>query len=250
MVAAPSAVSAGVGRLDVFAAQSLRGNPDIVSSSFAGGWNGPVGLPGRSDGSTSGPAAVSWGDGRIDVFAADASSGDLVHWWFDGNWNGPVLLGGDLIPDAPLSAISWKKGRLDVFGASAPGKVFAVGIQLAHWWYDGDWHGPELLGGNIANNPSGPSAVSWGVGRLDAFATDADTGELAHWWNDGSWHGPELLGGNPRSTPTAVSQGFGSLDVFAFDLDSYQLTWWSRRPVNQIPIPKAVAPTLGVAGTT
>ena len=230
MAAAPSAVSVGVGRLDVFSAQSSPGDPDIVSSSYAGSWSGPVGLPGRRDGSTFAPAVVSWGEGRLDVFATDASSGELVHWWFDGTWNGPLLLGGSLIADAPLSAISWKRGRLDVFGASGRGESLAVGVQLAHWWYDGEWHGPELLGGNIANNPSGPSAVSRGNGDLDVFAADADTGHLAHWWNDGAWHGPELLGGNPRSTPTAVSQAVGQLDVFAFDLDTYELAWWSLRP--------------------
>ena len=259
MVAAPSAVSSGAGRLDVFAAQSLRGDPDIVSFSDTDRWSGPVGLPGRSNGSTSAPAAVSWGAGRLDLFATDVETGQLVHWWFDGTWNGPALLGGTLIPGAPLSVVSRQQGRLDVFGAAGPGGAFAVGVQLAHWWYDGDWHGPELLGGNIANNPSGPSAASWGEGRLDVFATDADTGQLAHWWNDDRWHGPELLGGNPRSTPNAVSQAPGWLDVFAFDLDSHQLTWWSLRPeqeeVSRKVISRALTTTqpatpLGVAGAS
>jgi hypothetical protein len=227
MAAAPSAVSAGADELDVFAAQSWRGDPDVMSFSYTQGRGDVVGLPGRSDGSTSAPVAVSWGAGREDVFAPDVSTGQLVHWWFDGTWNGPALLGGALIPDAPLSAVSWQAGRLDVFGAAGRGGPFADGVQLAHWWYDGAWHGPELLGGSLANNPSGPSAVSWGEGRLDVFAADANTGQLEHWSYDRLWHGPELLGGNLRSTPSAVSQAPGMLDVFAFDLDTDELAWWS-----------------------
>jgi hypothetical protein len=259
MVAAPSVVSSGGDQLDVFAVQSLRGDPDIVSFSYTDRWRGPVGLPGRSNGSTSAPVAVSWGPGRLDLFATDIGTGQLVHWWFDEIWDGPAFLGGSLIPDAPLSVVSSQKGRLDVFGAAGLGGAFAVGSELAHWWYDGNWHGPELLGGNIANNPSGPSAVSWGEGRLDVFATDADTGQLVHWWSDEGWHGPELLGGNPRSSPNAVSEAPGSLDVFAFDLDSDQLAWWSRRPDHPILSRKVIskalttsprAMALGVAGAS
>jgi hypothetical protein len=240
VVAAPSVVSPGADGLRVFAAQSSRGDPDIVSFSYERNWGDPVGLPGRSDGSTSGPTAVSSEGGRIDLFAPDVSSGELVHWWFDGRWNGPELLGGRLIPDAPLSAVPSKGGRLDVFGASGLGGALAVGVELAHWWYDGRWHGPELLGGTLANDPTGPSAVSRGAGLLDVFATDALTGELAHWSYDGEWNGPELLGGNLASTPSAVSQAPGSLDVFAFDLDSHALAWWSLRPTATSPSPQPV----------
>ena len=90
--------------------------------------------------------------------------------------------------------------RLDVFG------IDAATDQLAHWWWDGAWGGPQVLGGALGSDVS---AVSWGPNRLDVFAVVGKSGgQLAHWWSDGAWHGPQLLGGNlnpPGTAPSAVS---------------------------------------------
>jgi hypothetical protein len=74
----------------------------------------------------------------------------------------------------------------------------------------------ESLGGGLT---SGPTACSWGQGRLDVFVRGADNA-LHHKWYDGSWSDWESLGGGLTSNPAAASWGQGRLDVFVRGADN------------------------------
>ncbi|MGO9794338.1 MAG: hypothetical protein ACLP8S_33880 [Solirubrobacteraceae bacterium] len=80
---APTAVSWGADRIDVFA---LGTNNELLQWYWdSTSWNGPFEPSGsQSFGST--PAVASWGVGRLDVFAR-GPAGDLIHGWYDNGWN-------------------------------------------------------------------------------------------------------------------------------------------------------------------
>src|SRR5262249_46069807 len=103
------------------------------------------------------------------------------------------------------AAVSWGSNRIDVFGRG-------VDNDLAHKWWDGQWHPWESLGpgGVLA---SGPTVASWGANRLDVFARGVGNSLLHKWW-DGSWHPWEALDGGVFSDPAAVSWAPGRIDVF------------------------------------
>jgi hypothetical protein len=76
------------------------------------------------------------------------------------------------------------------------------------------WSGWTSPGGQLASG-TGPTACSWGSGRLDLFVKGTD-GALWHKWYTGtSWSGWESLGGTLTSSPAATSPGSGLIDVSA-----------------------------------
>lgn len=77
VVGAPSSVSWGSGRIDVFA----RGTDDSLWHKWfdESGWHDWERLGG---GVHSSPDVSSWAEGRLDVFNTGIA-GDLMHWWFD-----------------------------------------------------------------------------------------------------------------------------------------------------------------------
>jgi len=224
-VASPSlpAVAAwAAGRLDVFAVSTQNTLLHWWHNDPDPNFFGPETLPGSGVAGT--PAAVSWASGRLDVFAG-TTGGSLLHWWYelDNNWtfenqNEPETLGQASSP----CAVSWEPGRLDVFAISPENTI-------VHWWYDGTVtpiqsfnHGPgQPLGGS--NNCRAPSAVSWGPGRFDVFASNQQ-GQLLHWWQDTGGAGlttPDMLlaslqGGDQVTQRAAcASAGVGNLEVVA-----------------------------------
>jgi len=247
----PAAVSWYPGHLDVF----VRGTDNALWHKYYvnGQWYGPFSLGGSL---ASDPSAVSWANGRIDVFAR-GSDNTLIHNWFDGQWHTFESLGGSLGSATAPSAISWGPGHLDVFfvgsdnslwhkymvnyqwngpyslpsslavgsGASAVSwgsgriDVFVRGSDNGLYWtyFDGNWHGFQLVGG--ANLNSDPSAVSWGQGRLDVFVRCISS-QLCHAWYDGTgWHNFEYPNSGPQwtSAPSATAgvwNGQGRVDVF------------------------------------
>jgi hypothetical protein len=54
---------------------------------------------------------------------------------------------------------------------------------LWHRWYDGGWSAWDSLGGVVS---ASPGAVSWSLGRIDAFARSYD-GTLGHRWYTSTW---------------------------------------------------------------
>ena len=59
----------------------------------------------------------------------------------------------------------------------------------------------------------GPSASTWGGGRVDAFVRGVDMALWHRWHDGGGWHW-ESLGGTPTSDASAVSWSSGRMDVF------------------------------------
>ncbi len=153
LATAPSAVSWGPNRLDIFAVDGNTGR--LAHWWYENGWGG---------------------GGAPELLSVTLATGAQV--------KVNQAAGAQLNLAPPLSAVSWGPNRLDIFA------VDANTGRLAHWWYKNGWGGdgaPELLSITLAtgaqvNLATPPSAVSWQPNRLDIFAIDANTGQLAHWW--------------------------------------------------------------------
>jgi hypothetical protein len=149
---APTAVSGGLGQVDVFARDA---NFQLAHLS----WNGTTWGDWENLGGTlaSAPVAVSWGPNRIDVFALQ-TDGSVSRTWWDGLiWNQWQPL---VPPDPSISlagtpsAITWGPERLDVF---VPGND----SNLYHYTQTAGAFGtPESLGAPVAF-PSGGWANAW-----------------------------------------------------------------------------------------
>jgi hypothetical protein len=143
---APTAVSGGLGQVDVFARDA---NFQLAHLS----WNGTTWGDWENLGGTlaSAPVAVSWGPNRIDVFALQ-SDGSVGHTWWDGQiWNQWQ----PLVPPGPgtslvgtPSAFTWAPERLDVFVSGNDGNLYHF-TQTA-----GAFGTPELLGAPATPPPA------------------------------------------------------------------------------------------------
>ena len=67
---------------------------------------------------------------------------------------------------------------------------------------------------------SDPTAVSWGLNRIDIFARGQDNGLWHLSWNGSAWSAWQSLGGTLTSGPDASSCAPGHLDVFALGTGS------------------------------
>ncbi len=232
-IGTPMVISDGVGRLTVFARDSLG---EFSYKTFSNGawtpataWNA---LPGTDApeffgavlfGSqpyyfASDPALTSWAPGRIDllIYAHTSPSspiGYLLHTWEENyTWTGQwEILGSNANFQGNPSATSWGPGRIDVFGRGPSN-------ELEHKWYDsanGGWHNWENLGGVLT---SSPTATSLGSGRLDIFVRGTDGHVWDKWFSSGGWsswvdRGCCLAG--DVVTPVAVTSPVpGSLSLF------------------------------------
>jgi hypothetical protein len=174
---APTAVSGGLGQVDVFARDA---NFQLAHLS----WNGTAWGDWENLGGTlaSAPVAVSWGPNRIDVFAL-STDGSIGHTWWDGQiWNQWQPL---VPPDPSISfvgtpsAITWGPGRLDVFVSGNDSNLYHF-TQTA-----GAFGTPESLGAAAAL-PSAYAANAW-TPSPTAIAVAANylvALGLANQWND------------------------------------------------------------------
>ena len=170
-------------------------------------------------------AATSWGVGRLDIFTV-SESGEFLLKYFDGSSWGPAEgelenLGGSC--SSGPAAVAWGPNRNDVFCASNAGGQDAI----FHTYWDGsNWSEFTLLynenAGEIAPPVFGnmPTAISWGVNRLDVFAINLD-GELWHKaWDGSQWLNWEILGtGLAQGTVAANSWSEGRIDIVALGTD-------------------------------
>ena len=103
LAAAPSAVSWGPDRIDVFAA-GQPGNGLYQWTWNGSGWAGPTALPQLAPSGipAEGIAAVSLGPNRLDVFAA--GTGDTPWWW---RWNGSSWRASVQLP--PIASVPAQK---------------------------------------------------------------------------------------------------------------------------------------------
>jgi len=117
----PAAASWSPGRTDVFA----RGTDNAIYHKFyESQW-----YPSQTDWENVGgnmstsPTMTSYKDGRLDVFAQDASTGHLMHKWFELNWSSEWIDTGITVPSQP-NAVSWGPGRIDIFATDANGGLW------------------------------------------------------------------------------------------------------------------------------
>jgi hypothetical protein len=81
---------------------------------------------------------------------------------------------------------------------------------------------PNFYSWNVLTNTlsaSAPTAVSWGLNRIDVFWVNLNTGSMMHKWYANSWSGDEDLGGYLIGAPVAVSRGANLLDIFGVSSD-------------------------------
>lgn len=217
----PAAVSWGPRHVDLFSRTIPKWTVQHKSwDSTAGNW-----WPGPTDWQELGgqgigrPVPVSWGPGRLDLFARFTDGKVRNKVWENGNWwPGQTSwqdLGGTGV-GAP-AVVAWGPGHLDVFIRGANGNVLhkAWNADPGEWWpSQTDW---QDLGGSIIGSPS---AISWGVGRVDLFVRGSDgriynkvwEQERGTWWPDQkTW---QDLGGAGVGPPTVVTWGPGHIDVF------------------------------------
>jgi hypothetical protein len=223
-VSSPAAVSWGTDRVDVVARDEVT-NALVHWWQSGSTWRGPQTLAAGPGGAFV-PSISSWATHRLDIFAVN-SSGSLVQYWFDGTrWNGWASKGkgpGGVALQASRAAVDARSFKhLDVFALASAGKV------LAHWWFDGAWHGPQNLGtGPDRIALDGLGVTSWDSTRLDVFSIDALQHGLVQDTFAGAWVGPVhrdfpmgaaaaagavaevapvtvMVDPNPRSTPIPV----------------------------------------------
>src|SRR5690349_19040099 len=167
------------------------------------------------------PALVSDGVGRLTMFSdigLNAMNKPIKYSTFsDGFWHSLTAVPGSFcignacyaITASP-AASSWGPGRFDVFVNGT--NTTNGSIALLHTWADNStWVGHwEVLGTGLMQG--GPTAVSWGPGRIDVFVRGGGN-ELSHkWFDNGHWSsGWEDLGGTMTSSPSVSSPFSGAL---------------------------------------
>ena len=168
-------------------------------------------------------AAVSWGYGRVDLFAR-SESGTLIHKWYQNTsgWSRWEDLGGCIM--GTPTATSWSPNRLDIFAQGCN----ETGINMYHkWWDNNRWYSWEVVPAMNARISAAPSAVSWGLGRIDIFGR-AENGQLIHNWYGGKWYGIDSQGGCIMGQPAVSAWGPGRLDVFAQGCNNSGANVWHK----------------------
>ncbi|HEX4774703.1 MAG TPA: hypothetical protein VH234_04260 [Candidatus Saccharimonadales bacterium] len=209
---APTAVSWGSGRVDVF---ERGADNNIYHKYYSNGWSGWENLGGAT---YDAPAVASWGSGRLDLFIRGTDNAIYHKWYQDGSgWSGwEAVSGGNTTYSAP-TAVSWGSGRIDLVVRGTDNNVY-------HKYYQNGWSGWEAI--SYANTTyDAPAISSWAPGRLDVFVRGTDN-VIYHKWYQSGWSGWESLGGATYSAPTAVSWGSGRIDLFVRGTDNSVAQKW------------------------
>lgn len=156
---APSAVSWGPGRLDVF----VRGRSGELYQNYRegawSGWRVPEAFRGVA--LRSAPSCASWGAGRLSCAALVDGSDEVWHFYWDGAGWARESLGG-FATSAP-SVVSPGAGQLAVFVAGRQGQLFGRS------WVRGQWSEWRDLGGALR---SAPACAAWpGDQLIQCFVT-------------------------------------------------------------------------------
>lgn len=183
---APSVVSGGSGRLDVFARGadfSLRYRK-LENGQWSVDWEnlgGSLASP---------PVAVTWGPNRLDIFAIGHDNTTIIHRWWDGtiwnDWENAVVLkdlGQNLTFTSMPAVATWGPNRLDVFATASDGAVYHASLQ-----YD-TWSKPESLGliPAVYSFASTPTVLAPAANSLDLIAAGEDQNLYHKSWEDTGW---------------------------------------------------------------
>lgn len=203
----PHAVGQSNGYVDVF----WRGPRGSLLHAWYdnSSWSGPATMV-EQDGTgalSSEPSAVASTPGVVDVFwqSSDTNLWHAYRLQPNSVWHGPANLGMGPLGTAP-HAVGQPNGNVDVFWKGTDAQVWRA-------YYNGNWHGPNGMGGSLASEPLPTTS---GSGVLDVFWKGADN-SLWHVYRNGasdSWHGPASLGMGPLgSGPRAAGQQSAVIDV-------------------------------------
>jgi hypothetical protein len=170
ITSAPSAVSWGSTRIDVFA----RGEDgSLLHNTQLGQWSGWQSLGGRIKGA---PSAVTIGSNHLDVFARGEDD-TLVHTRFDGQWRGWATHGGQLASDP--SSVYVGGGEFQSFAAGKDGTLMQRTMQ-----------GWVSLGGSFKMAPAAHSPAS---GQVQLAAVNTQGQLLGRNFENGAWSGWQVV---------------------------------------------------------
>jgi hypothetical protein len=164
ILGAPSVVSWGPRRMDVFARGTDQG---LYTKSWDGTtWYDYFAIN-RGVQFTGNPSAVSRSSNSIDVFVR-GTDGKLYTTSWDGGpeWDAYTRLSDMQFIGDPY-AVSWGPNRIDVFVEGTDQRLHTMTWDGGPKWIDFSLVGPELIAGD-------PSAVSWGPNRIDVFVRGTD----------------------------------------------------------------------------
>jgi len=164
LLGAPTAVSWGKDRVDVFALTTAGmlqhyGTADAGATVYADNWGS---MPGVNFDTSASCEVASWGVGRLDVFCVAwvTDRQRIVHRWYDSSTGGgwellPALAWNGRFQTTGVTAASWGRGRLDV------------------WLIDRFTSPPTMrhAGTSAANGTGG---WTWDVWSVGAFTSDID----------------------------------------------------------------------------
>ena len=152
---------------------------------------------------------VNYSTAQVDQNVFNGSLAQLAKW---ASW------GPDVTPATTQSVVE-SGGVIDLFDRASDGH-----LEHTRWSGSSGWSATENLGGSLVG---GPSAASFGTGRIAVFVrgTDNQLWQKTYTPNAG-WSGWYPLGGQLSARPSAVSWGGGRLDVVVAGTDDkvYQLT--------------------------
>ncbi len=167
LVGTPSATSWAPGRVDVY----CKGADNAVYRDYwtaSTGWSGWIVQGGNIIGD---PASVAWAPNNLDAYVVGTDD-QIWHQY----WNGSSFIPSQTTWQQDLPEItttngvavsSWGFGRQDIF--------VNTGSAIAHNWYNYDWNANgETLPTLPVTPVSAPSAVSWGLDRIDVVILGSD----------------------------------------------------------------------------
>ncbi len=218
---APSAVSWGVNRIDLFVLCGT--NPtNLCHKWFDGTWHSweSWGNPGMS--LIYAPDAASMSSGTLEVFAVGSNQKIYQIRYYSGSQHGWQQPFNDGTANSAVSAVSWGGNRLDVF-------VRGTDNQLYQRTWSGSWGGWSSLGGTLT---TGPDASSWGVGEMDVVVASSGGVLWYRRYNNGWGTWQQFPDGSTTVDPSGVSPAANRVDFFARGTDNklYHRTWngsWS-----------------------
>jgi hypothetical protein len=212
-----SAVSRGVGGLDVFAATS---DGLLKHRNFSGGkWSCWATL--ASNAKIKGDPAAIVSNGRIDVFAQGIDNRlKKITWTSAHGWYPWADLGEYTITSSP-AVTSRSATGIDVFAKNAANKIVYRHFDIGQSAWTTNW---SNIGGNAGtvSASSAPAVVANPDGtRMSVFARATDGSLLSLMWTSAvGWYNWADRGGNITGRPTVSSRAGNSVDVFLRDHDN------------------------------
>jgi hypothetical protein len=219
-----SAISRGVGGLDVFATTS---DGRLKHRNFSGGkWGCWATLAGNAV-IKGDPAAIA-SAGRIDVFAQGIDNRlKKITWTSAYGWYPWADLGEYGITSSP-AVTSRSATGIDVFAKNSADRIVYRHFDIGLSGWTTSWSNIGDNAGSVTAS-SAPAAVASPDGtRMNVFARAADGSLLSLMWTSANgWYNWADRGGSIVGRPTASTRSGNSVDIFLRDHDNSFIHWYS-----------------------